>query len=152
MRTIKFFAVMVAGIFFTDAVLAAAPYVKKVLPQLIDAQGKNSLSPSLYERDAYQAYLRKNAKERAGLRFNILWGGGTKDRNLRLRVEMRGAQTNSIQEATLEAPVKKTGWFRTWSTLDLTGQAYQKFGELSAWRVTLWDGDQPLSEIKSFLW
>jgi hypothetical protein len=29
---------------------------------------------------------------------------------------------------------------------------YRQFGELIAWRATLWDDDKLLSEQKSFLW
>jgi len=32
------------------------------------------------------------------------------------------------------------------------GEEYQKFGELVAWRVTLWDGDTVIGQEKSFLW
>src|SRR5262249_3609247 len=45
----------------------------KVLPQLTDRQGRVALSPSLYERDAYQAYLRKHQEERGGIRFQVQW-------------------------------------------------------------------------------
>jgi hypothetical protein len=32
------------------------------------------------------------------------------------------------------------------------GDAYKQFGEVTAWRVSLWSGDQLLGEQKSFLW
>ena len=32
--------------------------VVKVLPLLLDLKGQDAISPSLYDRDAYQAYLR----------------------------------------------------------------------------------------------
>jgi hypothetical protein len=34
----------------------------------------------------------------------------------------------------------------------IDGENYKNFGELVAWRVTLWAGDQLLGEQKSFLW
>jgi hypothetical protein len=34
----------------------------------------------------------------------------------------------------------------------MTGEAFQKFGELSAWRATLWDGETQLAVQESFLW
>lgn len=131
---------------------AAAPQIKKVLPQFFDAHGRNSLSPSLYERDAYQAYLRSNPNERDGLRFVVQWRGSSTGRQLRLRVEMRGVFEDAIQTKMLEIPVKKTSWFSTWTTLSLSGEEYRQFGELAAWRVTLWDGERQISEQKSFLW
>ena len=39
-----------------------------------------------------------------------------------------------------------------WSVLKLDGEQYKNFGEITAWRVTLWAGDEMLSEQKSFLW
>src|SRR5439155_1231097 len=39
--------------------------IYKVLPTFIDKEGRHSLSPSLYERDAYQAQLRKHPEQRA---------------------------------------------------------------------------------------
>ena len=39
-----------------------------------------------------------------------------------------------------------------WSVLKLDGDQYKNFGEITAWRATLWAGDELLSEQKSFLW
>ena len=41
---------------------------------------------------------------------------------------------------------------RTPWIVSLSGEEYQKLGELSAWRATLWEGDRLLAEQKSFLW
>src|SRR5688572_5076411 len=129
---------------------AASGKIYKVLPHLIDRQGKHALSPSLYERDAYQAHLRANPQLRRGLRFDVYW----KAKNVqapRLRVEMRGAKekepTTFVAETTLEPQ-----WWRKWSSASIQGDDYQKFGDLLAWRATLWDGDEMLAEQKSFLW
>ena len=43
---------------------AATGRVLKVLPHLLDTNGLHTLKPSLYERDAYQAYLRKHPDDR----------------------------------------------------------------------------------------
>jgi hypothetical protein len=135
------------------AVLGAGGKVCKVLPQFLDNKGRNSLSPSLYERDAYQHYLRARPGLRRSLRLQVLY----KARDLnweqaRLRAELRGLRTNSLETISLEQPVKKSGWFGNWAHFDITGDAYEKFGELAAWRVTLWEGDRQLSEQESFLW
>src|SRR5687767_7610829 len=50
---------------------AAAASLKKVLPHYVDNQGRHMLAPSLYERDAYQAHLRRNPELRAGLQFDV---------------------------------------------------------------------------------
>ncbi|MEO7675536.1 MAG: hypothetical protein ABIV39_02095 [Verrucomicrobiota bacterium] len=140
------------GLIFANAASASDPRLKKVLPQLIDTKERSSLSPSLYERDAYQAFLRAHSGERGGIRFAVLWHGSSKGKDLRLRVEMRGLRNEATLIKTLEVPVAKAGWFNTWTYLDLRGQEYKNFGELAAWRVTLWDGTRQLSEQKSFLW
>jgi hypothetical protein len=131
--------------------LAASGKVIKVLPQFLDAQGRHTLSPSLYERDAYQAHLRKHPELRSGLRFAIQWRakGAT---NLKLRVELRGMRENKVQTRTLETPVERKAALEQWAMLVLSGDDYKQFGELSAWRATLWDGDQLLAEQKSFMW
>ena len=41
--------------------------VVKVLPHYLDLEGRHTLSPSLYERDAYQAVLRQHPERRSGI-------------------------------------------------------------------------------------
>jgi hypothetical protein len=137
----------------TVAVQAAEGRVCKVLPQFLDKKGRQSLSPSLYERDAYQFYLRKHPQLRTSLRLEVLWKArGVDWQKTKLRAELRGLLTNSLQTVTLEEPVKKSGIFGSWAEFNITGDEYKKFGELVAWRVTLWEGDRQLSEQESFLW
>jgi len=138
----------------TVAAEGATGRVIKVLPQLLDLKGRHALSPSLYERDAYQAYLRQHADQQSGVRFAIQWKvrGGVYA-PLKLRVEMRGTARGDLPSHTvLETEVQPGGWFNHWTSLQLTGEEYRKFGETTAWRATLWEGDQLLSEQKSFLW
>src|SRR5260221_10877259 len=44
-------------------------------------------------------------------------------------------------KAVLEQPVQRRGWFSEWSSLKLVGAEYQDFGDLVAWRATLWNGE-----------
>ena len=127
--------------------------VDKVLPFFLDLKGQVALSPSLYDRDAYQAYLRRHTNQRSGIRFDVLWKtSDTGDAKLKLQVELRGiAQDGTPRRATLDQVVTPHS-FRHWNSLTLEGSDYKDFGELVAWRVTLWSGDQQLSEQKSFLW
>jgi hypothetical protein len=134
--------------------LAATGRVIKVLPTFLDLQGKHALSPSLYERDSYQAYLRKHPEKRSGMRFDVEWKthGGTFE-PIRLRVELRGVAKGDLPaNIVLEVPVKPGGWFNHWTCLKLTGEEYVRIGEITAWRATLWEGNQLLGEQKSFLW
>ena len=130
---------------------AAPGKVKKVLTFYLDQEGRQSLSPSLYDRDAYQALLRNDATKRSGLRFDVQWNAST-PAPLILRVDMRGAKGTENTKARVEGTVRKRGFFSRWTELALTGEEYQKFGELVAWRATLWQGDVMVGEQKSFLW
>ncbi len=151
-RRIKICGLLFLAITFCAAAESAPLRIKKVLPHLIDTKGRNSISPSLFERDAYQAYLRTHPRECAGIRFDVLWSGDRRDKNLRLRLETRGGQNDKIRVEVLESAIRKTGWFNTWSSLVLRDEAYKNFGELVAWRATLWEGDKQIAEQKSFLW
>jgi len=128
--------------------------VFKVLPQFLDEKGRAALSPSLFERDAYQAHLRMNREKRNGIRFAVQWKTHKAVwAPLKLRVELRGtAEGNLPKEKTIEKQVDAGKYFRKWTNLDLTGQPYADFGEVTAWRVTLWEGEDLLAEQKSFLW
>jgi hypothetical protein len=137
-----------------SAAQAAGGRVYKVLPQFLDEKGRQSLTPSLYDRDAYQAYLLHNPAKRTAIQFAVQWKAPKSD-HLKLRIEMRGAlqgQGDAPAPTILELPVHQRYWFSHWVSLSLGGEDYKKFGELIAWRATLWDGDQLLDEQKSFLW
>ena len=41
---------------------------------------------------------------------------------------------------------------RHWNVFTVAGDDYLKGGPISAWRVSLWDGDRLLAERKSVLW
>jgi hypothetical protein len=130
---------------------SATAKILKVLPHLLDRDGRHTLSPSLYERDAYQAFLRKNPGQCSGLRFDIQWKAkrlaGTR---LLLRVEIRGSK--EAKPVLLEQPAQPNHWYRHWSSVRLDGAAYRRVGEVIAWRATLWEGDRLVAEQKSFLW
>jgi hypothetical protein len=136
--------------FASDAVSGR---VVKVLPLLLDLKGRDAISPSLYDRDAYQVYLRQHTNEIAAIRFDVLWkasnAGGVK---LKLRVELRGVGAGGLpHQMTLEQSVTP-GFFRRWTSLVMGGADYKKFGKLVAWHATLWSDDRLLGEQKSFLW
>ena len=147
--TIALLASLLVG--FAANLSAASARIVKVLPQFIDLQGRVALNPSLYERDAYQAVLRNSPEKRSGLQFAVQWGSRDTTRAV-LRVELRGNRGKLGTTTTIESPVKYRGLFTSWTKVTLTGEAYRNFGELSAWRATLWDGENLLAEQKSFLW
>jgi hypothetical protein len=154
MHRLSIWLIAICSLAATLPAPAATGRVIKVLPQYLDLKGQASLYPSLYERDSYQSVLRLNPERRSGLRFAIQWKatGGVWE-PLKLRVEIRGiAQGNLPKELALEKYVEKTHWFGRWSRLTVDGRQYKDFGEVTAWRVTLWEGDHLLGEQKSFLW
>jgi hypothetical protein len=127
----------------------------KVLPQFLDTNGAVALTPSLYDRDAYQKILRLNPAKRSTLRFAVEWNVKNPDtKPLKLRLELRGtAQANAPRESSMELPLRQHHyWFSHWDYIVLKKDEYKKFGDVTAWRVTMWDGDQLLGEQKSFLW
>jgi hypothetical protein len=133
---------------------AASGRIVKVLPQFLDNKGRYSDEPSLYQRDAYQAYLREHPEKRSAMRFAIQWKlKGAYYEPLKVRLELKGApDQNASKVQILESPVQPNGFFSNWSDLRLEGAAYRDFGAVTAWRATLWEGTQLLAEQKSFLW
>jgi hypothetical protein len=124
--------------------------VLKVLPHYLDQKGRASLSPSLFDRDAYQLEIKNDTTNRSALRFDVNWiGRGFEE--LTLRVEAKGGTPRQPRTLVLEEKVHP-GFFSKWSSLSITGEQYKAFGELISWRATLWYGTNQLSEEKSFLW
>lgn len=150
-RALNILLLLAALLATSTAARAGSVKVVKVLPHFLDAQGRMALNPSLYARDAYQLELRKHPELQSGLQFDVRWRGrGTGE--LKLRLELRGAQGTTTTTATLEKAVTHRGLFANWAKFQLTGEDWKKFGTLTAWRATLWSGDQQLTEQKSFLW
>lgn len=127
---------------------AGSPEVIKVLPQFLDLKGRSSLSPSLFDRDAYQVELRNSPAKRSALRFNVQWKAPHHEA-LTLRVEARGG--HGPEPVTLEQTVQP-GVFNQWTALTLDGEKYRQFGELISWRALLLRGTNVVAEQKSFLW
>lgn len=125
--------------------------IRKVLPHLLDRKGRHAVSPSLYDRDAYQDHLRRHPEEVSALRFDIHWQARMERRQpLQLRLEVRtGRQPKPL---VLERTVQPGRWYNSWSSLSLDGEAFRESGGVVAWRATLWQGEQLLAEQRSFLW
>src|ERR1700722_20195456 len=109
--------------------LAETGRVIKVLPQFLDQKGQHAISPSLYDRDAYQAYLRVHTNEISGMRFAVQWkaSGATP---LKLRVEVLGVAHGDLPPKVVLEQEVKPGWFSHWASLPLTGADYKKVGEV----------------------
>jgi hypothetical protein len=149
-----FFCILSCSLVACLQTYGATGRVIKVLPHFLDVQGRAALSPSLYDRDAYQVVLREHPEKRSGIRFDMQWKTkGAVWSDLKLRVELRGvAEGDSPKQMILERELEAGGWFSHWTSMTLVGEEYKNLGEVTAWRVTLWEGDQQLGEQTSFLW
>jgi hypothetical protein len=131
----------------------AASKIIKVLPQFVDQEGQTTLSPSLYERDAYQAMLRQNPEKTSGLRFDVNWKVKPRPAGaLKLRMELRTSGRDVSEPLVLERQVEPARFFSTWSLVRVPEGEYRSLGQLIAWRASLWDGEVLVAEEKSFLW
>jgi hypothetical protein len=145
--------IFVLALVLAPAVFAGEGKVIKVLPLYLDSKGRDSLLPSLYERDAYQALLRKQTDHRKALRFAVQWKARKVDwTKTKLVVEIRGVEGNTFINKSAEHQIRKGGFFSKWANIDVSGKEFETMGELAAWRVTFWEGDHKLGEQKSFLW
>jgi hypothetical protein len=149
----RFFIALGVLLLLAPAVRAGEGSVVKVLPQLLDLHGRHTLSPSLYERDAYQFHLRRNPKLRGGARLAVQWKAKNVDwTKLTLRAEMRCLLEDNLHTVTMEQPAVKNGHFSSWSEFRIEGAEYKAFGQIVAWRVTLLEGNHQLGQLESFLW
>ncbi|MBM3844700.1 MAG: hypothetical protein FJ405_00240 [Verrucomicrobia bacterium] len=126
--------------------------IKKVLTHYLDTNGLHTVSPSLLERDSYQASLRKNPELRGGLRFDVLCGALPPGGGLTLRLEAQGSHNEAPTTLRLEKALDSKARFQRWQRLEVRAQDYSSFGELISWRATLWRGETLLAQQKSFLW
>jgi hypothetical protein len=127
--------------------------VIKVLVHRLDQSGRASLSPSLYERDAYQAYLTRNKAECSGLRFDVQWKAkAPRAARFLLRAEVITALGAAKKPVVLEKTVSAPRWRSGWSALILKGDEFRQAGEIIAWRVSLWEGERSVAQQESFLW
>lgn len=135
--------------------VAASGSLIKVLPEYLDLKGRNALSPSLYERDAYQVTLREHPERRSAIRFYVQWKNKKPVWEPMLaRVELRGITEGKVpRKFVLERSVPNPGGAAShWTELTLSGEEYKKFGAVTAWRVTIWEGQSLIGQEQSFLW
>ena len=130
---------------------AAEARILKVLPHLLDARGRNTLAPSLYERDAYQALLRSNPDLISALRFDVQYKSDSRQ-PLVFRLEIRGTKMPRSQIRTFETDLQPRRFFSSWGQLHLNKQIYEEIGPILAWRATLRRDGAILAVQESFLW
>lgn len=156
---------LLTGLLFHQQGTTAEPRVRKVLPSFLDAEGRASLHPSLFERDAYQAHLRKNPELIRGMRFDVHWSApASRNVPVELRLELRGATVGTNGAPTtpgsqaltnavvLTAPVQPPVWGARWTRLTLDAESLRQVGDVTAWRAVLIRSGVPVATNQSFLW
>src|SRR6266576_74175 len=80
--------------------------ISKVLPHLVDKKGRHSVSPSLFERDAYQGWLRHHPEEVSTLRYDFQWKGDVASSDpITVRLETRGSRSDLRHPSVFESPL-----------------------------------------------
>ena len=153
MRRLLMILFLLGSLSAASAADALTGAIVKVLPLFLDLKGRAATSPSLFDRDAYQAYLRQHTNEISAVRFDVWWSVSHADKaELKLRLELRGIGPDSLPRQTSLEQSVTPHFFRHWTSLTLGGDDLKKFGSVASWRATLWSGDQMIAEQKSFLW
>ncbi len=155
-RQIRAILLIVALLSFT--VLPCFSFeITKVIPQFKDQKGRVALSPSLFERDAYQASLRRDPTKTSGMifRVHVRRLGASKQSNLPppelLRLEVRGKDTTKAA-TTVDLKLAPEVAKRNWHFINLGRADFEKLGSVTAWRVSLWREGKLISSQTSFLW
>lgn len=127
--------------------------VYKVLPHLLDLNGRHRDAPSLFARDAYQEFLRSHPDQVSGLSFDVLWKcpKGHK-RILNLKIEIRGSNNYQTIPFSKVVPVQAKKTFKTWTSIILSKEELESIGKIVAWRVSLVEEGVELASQYSFLW
>lgn len=150
--TTRLFSVLLGVVLATCAATAAEPAVIKVLPHLLDREGRHTKSPSLFDRDVYQTWLRENPDQQSGLRYDVQWKSGQAGEFV-LKLELLGRVVEGRPlRKTVEQPVTVKGGGTRWTGVEFTGDDFREFGKIVAWRITLWRGGTELAKQQSFLW
>lgn len=127
--------------------------VYKVLPHLLDLNGRHRDAPSLFARDAYQEFLRSHPDQVSGLSFDVLWKcpNGHK-RVLNLKIEIRGSNNYQSIPFSKVVPVQAKKAFKTWTSIILSKEELESIGKIVAWKVSLVEEGVELAGHYSFLW
>ena len=135
------------------SVQAGSVKIFKVLPHYLDKDGHNTLSPSLFERDRYQALLRLDQTKCSTIRFDVQWRNTLKNfDDLSITVEMRGTKTNSPTISFSEKISSRKSIWSKWTKIRIPEEDFKELEGLGAWRVMIKNGDEILKEERSFMW
>lgn len=127
--------------------------VHKVLVHYLDLDGHHRKSPSLFERDVYQEFLRTHPEQVSAIAFDVLWKvPQSHKRDLSVRLEIRGSENYQTAPMSMVVPVNGRKYFKTWSRVTLNREEIDSIGKIVAWKVTVEEDGKALSSHHSFLW
>ncbi len=133
--------------------MADGAKIFKVLPHLLDKNGKHSVAPSLFQRDAYQSHLRQHPLEVSTQRFDVQWRNAkTHDTPLKLRLHLRLENTKNNAPTVIDSEVQPTNLFSRWSSVMIPAETYKRLGRVISWQMELLSGEVVVARQKSFLW
>lgn len=125
----------------------------KALPHYLDAQGRHTLSPDLFQRDAYQEYLRVNPDAVSTLRYDARWGRfATRQGPDQIRLELRGTRDGLPTESNVLVAVDEVRRGGGWVSIALAPEEYAALGRVVAWRMIALEDGQEVARARSFLW
>lgn len=106
------------------------------------------------QKAVFQDNLAKNPSGQYGKRFFIHWGAEMDGSipEVIVRLELRGLMGNVPTSKTVEFTYPDFREGSEWTEFDFVGDEYKKFGQLTAWRVTVLTGNKVLARKKSILW
>jgi hypothetical protein len=149
MRAIRLLLVLFLSVL---SACAGDARIIKVLPQLLDKQGRNAINPSLFDRDAYQMHLRLNTNDVSAIRFEVQYKAKRVEGPLLLRLEIRGSKTDLGKREVFETDVAAGGYFSKWGRIQFDRTTSERIGTLVAWRASLVKDGEAIATQESFLW
>ena len=110
----QFCGMLLVTLFCVLPANAGSVKIFKVLPHYLDKEGRHALSPSLFERDRYQALLKADPEKCSTVRFDVQWRNTLSDLNdLNIVIEVRGSkQGEDTIIVTEKLSPKKSIWSR----------------------------------------
>lgn len=120
----------------------------------LDKNGRHAISPSLYDRDAYQAWLRSHRDKIDGICFDVLWNAKRCAKEMELVVELVTTVNPKVDPLVIRKKIlpPRLGFLGKWTRIELKGEDFVKEGDILAWRVMIIADGQPIAEERSFLW
>lgn len=112
-----------------------------------------SIDPMLrFERQhlLHGAVTLEEKRDRYGNYFTFFWNGDPRGGPVTLRFEYRQSRTGE-RVFRHEQVLRDVRW-RNLTSIRVTGEAYQRYGHVIAWRATLIQGECVIGVQRSFLW